>query len=136
MQPRPRRRQFTQVLDDLGSDPLPRQQRRDAGRIAGDRFARDATDRLMHGNRLAVAKKRLAGCNRGLVVATRGRPRHHWRVVGLDRRGDPPDRLAEIVGDLLERLHRLRQPEHQNHRRVGRELEWMSNEARSAEATW
>ena len=45
------RRELAQVGDQLGGDALAGQQRRDARRVAGDRLARDAADRVVDGDR-------------------------------------------------------------------------------------
>ena len=72
VQARAGRRQLAQVRDHLGGDPLARQQRRDARRVAGDRLGRDAADRLVHGTASAAPRNASRG---GTTTSLRARPR-------------------------------------------------------------
>jgi hypothetical protein len=120
VQPRARRGQLAEVGDDLFGDPLAREQRGHARRIAGDRLARDPPDRLVDGDRLPVAEERLADRDDRLVLL-RGRRPGEQRALALPRQQS--HRLGEIVREPLQQLDGLAEPEHQHQRGVRGELD-------------
>jgi hypothetical protein len=112
--------QLAQIAHHLGGDALARQQRRDARRVAGDGLARDPADGVVDPDRLPLAQERITDGDDALVLERHARGGDGDAVARTRQR---PDRLGEVVGEALERLHGLAQAQDEHERGVGGQLD-------------
>jgi hypothetical protein len=108
------------VVDHLGGDALPGQQRGDSGRVAGDRLGGDQPDRLVDRHRAAAGDPRRPRRERRLALMQLGSARHRrGRAVVAEL----VQQRRQLVGKRLERRRRLVDAEHDHRRGVGRQLD-------------